>query len=267
MQYRAKNDKRCKRNSGILVLGFIAALCIWLQVMVAQALAASPAGGAGLAAMGVRIEGFGAKSVPIVPRTSVSFQQNKRPWMRSLRLRRQAFDGPEPKMRPAPVPAEKYPVMKRIAGHTWEGKMLYASGSELTPAPFKLNGATRCYLDGRMCILDTLVTLPNGKTRRLLMSGNTSTVDNDFTVKLEPVDDKGPISLFISEVPPDTLLIHEVEKATGKVVLAGSMTIVADGEEIVQVSHEIENGKPQGAQIWKMVKNDMYGFSEDDEDE
>ena len=67
----------------------------------------------------------------------------------------------------------------------------------------------------------------------------------------------GPIYMVLSELPPDTILINEVERATGTVIMTSSLSIVNEGKELVQISHEVgdDNGKVlsiEGHQVWRL---------------
>ena len=65
--------------------------------------------------------------------------------------------------------------------------------------------------------------------------------------------------MILSELPPDTILIQELEKATGNIVLTASLSLVrgtatADNTtELVQIAHELgENGALEGHQVWRL---------------
>jgi hypothetical protein len=56
------------------------------------------------------------------------------------------------------------------------------------------------------------------------------------------MENAGLIYLVVAELPPDTVLLNEVDKATGKIVMTTSLSVVNGGEELVQVSHEVGKG-------------------------
>jgi len=125
--------------------------------------------------------------------------------------------------------------------------MSYADGS-LNKVPLALEGSTQCTIDGTNVRVTSTATFPNGKKRVVAMSG---TVEGDGPFQLNPESDIGPIRLVMTEIPPCTVLIHELERASGRIVLAGSMSIDADASQITQISHEIgEDGQITGAQVW-----------------
>ena len=67
----------------------------------------------------------------------------------------------------------------------------------------------------------------------------------DGTLRLDAVDGNGPICMALTELAPDTILINEVDSASGKIVLTASLSLVTAGgvsgrvSELVQVSHEV----------------------------
>jgi hypothetical protein len=68
--------------------------------------------------------------------------------------------------------------------------------------------------------------------------------------------------MHLTELGSDTILINEVEEATGKTILTASLSITTTMEgskkgemELVQVSHEIGEGTQsiiQGHQVWRL---------------
>ena len=76
---------------------------------------------------------------------------------------------------------------------------------------------------------------------------------------LSPVEN-GPIVMKLSEIAPDTILINEVEKESGKIIMTSSITVLQTnrGTELVGVSHEVGDvGKDsiEGHQLWRMMEN------------
>lgn len=77
-------------------------------------------------------------------------------------------------------------------------------------------------------------------------------------ITLEPIDEEGPIIMKLSEVYPDTILINEEERATGKTIMTSSVSIVQgrNGMELAGVSHEVGDEMKnviEGHQIWRMT--------------
>ena len=156
-------------------------------------------------------------------------------------------------------------MLSRIAGLEFTGDCRYVD-SALTPlTSLKLSGGTKYDItNGTTLQLTSFLTFPNGKTRTVVMQGERQIFPPKHEVTtLEPVDDAGPIVMQLSEVYPDTILINEVEKATGRVVMTTSLSIVKGmkGIELVGVSHEVggsgasgEGGVAiEGHQVWRMT--------------
>ena len=89
--------------------------------------------------------------------------------------------------------------------------------------------------------------------------GESSTFPPEHEViTLKPIDEEGPIIMKLSEVYPDTILINEEERATGKTIMTSSVSIVQgrNGMELVGVSHEVGDEMKnviEGHQIWRMI--------------
>jgi hypothetical protein len=146
-----------------------------------------------------------------------------------------------------------FPVLSRIAGRVWVGEMRYVGG-QMDVAPFVLLCTTTCVLEDSTCTIESSVTFPNGKTRTVTMRGK-KTGKQDRSFRLDPLDEAGPIYLRLVEVATDTVLLQEFNKTDERVVLTGSISVVADGEEIVQVAHELADqpGPVKGYQILRMT--------------
>mmetsp|Transcript_13760 Transcript_13760/g.28833 ORF Transcript_13760/g.28833 Transcript_13760/m.28833 type:complete len:142 (+) Transcript_13760:35-460(+) len=89
------------------------------------------------------------------------------------------------------------------------------------------------------------------------------------SMKLDSIEGDGPIYTVITELKPDTILINELDKATGRVVMTSSLSLVVDQSaaksvtELIQVSHEVgsstTNNKSaiiEGHQVWRFRKTD-----------
>ena len=101
-------------------------------------------------------------------------------------------------------------------------------------------------------------------------------------MRLDPTSETGPISMVISELEPDTILINEVDRATERIVMTSSLSLVTDYTadntvlQLIQVSHELaavpgtaaddknnnnnSNTKPiiEGHQVWRFRRKDAY---------
>ena len=122
----------------------------------------------------------------------------------------------------------------------------------------KLTGGVKYDVNGTTLTLSSYLTFPNGNTREVVMKGErTAFPPTHEVMTLEPVEE-GPIIMKLSEVYPDTILINEVERATGKIIMTSSVSIVQglNGVEIVGVSHEVGDEMKnaiEGHQIWRMT--------------
>ena len=166
---------------------------------------------------------------------------------------------------------EIFPVLSQIDGINWEGKCRYVDGN-LKPANFILTGGTRYDLGRRnakkkdaddkdssddMCTLTSFLVFPDGRSRNVQFKGKRGSLERP-SMRLDPVGEGGPIYMVLTEMPPDTVLLNEVDKATGKIVMTCSLSIINGGQELVQVSHEVGDAKSdmpiEGHQIWRLKK-------------
>ena len=83
-------------------------------------------------------------------------------------------------------------------------------------------------------------------------------------MRLDPVSTEGPIYMILTELDPDTIMINEVDRATHKLVMTSSVSLVTDPADdntvmqLILVSHEVvaspQTGKDsiiKGHQIWR----------------
>jgi hypothetical protein len=178
-----------------------------------------------------------------------------------------------------------FPVIQRIAGVNWTGSYRYIryGTSEEDPSSVKLNltGGMRYDITGSIVTLSSFLMFPDGNARQFIMQGirddlpSSSSTDDDSSglsppIKLTSADevkeggnggDGGPtgICMLLTELAPDTILFKEVEEATGRILLAGSLSITKgpNGElSLVQISEEVGNGENQpiikGHQVWRL---------------
>lgn len=89
------------------------------------------------------------------------------------------------------------------------------------------------------------------------MTGRRDSNNSSSVVTLTSVEEGGPIRMLLTEVGSDTILINEVEEATGKTILTASLSITEGpkGKEVIQVSHEVGEGNQsmEGHQIWRLT--------------
>ena len=145
--------------------------------------------------------------------------------------------------------AARYPVLSKLCGR-WLGEMRYATGDALALAPFTLTGAMDISISGGgACTIESSVVLPNGQERSTRMQVDAADAD-DGCLRFSG---DGPIDALVTEVAPDTVLLREIERASGRCIMSVSMQL---GErprrEVRQVAHELgENaGDVNGVQLW-----------------
>ena len=143
--------------------------------------------------------------------------------------------------------AVRYPVLSKLCGR-WVGEMRYATGDSLALAPFSLTGAMDISISGTACTIESSVVLPNGQERSTRMQ-----VDADEGDGCLRFSGDGPIDALVTEIAPVTVLLREIERASGRCIMSVSMQL---GErprrEVRQVAHELgENaGDVNGVQLW-----------------
>ena len=185
----------------------------------------------------------------------LGLQTRTRLYMSELDDREQASTSNFP-----PPPFKAFPVLSRIAGIEWTGACRYV-GADLVPASnMKLSGGVKYDIDGSTVTLSSFLTFPNGKTREVVMRGEKDIGSTSPSMILRSVEEGGPISMKVTELAPDTLLINEVEEASGKTILTASLSIVQGPKgkmELVQVSHEVSDGSGkdviEGHQVWRLT--------------
>lgn len=167
-----------------------------------------------------------------------------------------------------------WPLLRHLASRgVWRGRMLYVTGAELASGPV-LSGTTEAAIDDDQCTLTSAVVLPSGQQRTVALRGTLA--PNGGASRFESAD--GPIALIVAE-KSGALLLQEVNRTSGAVVLASSMVRVRD-DEIVQVGHELveaEDGsgpRVKGVQLWTLTAFDDdedgeagAGFWSDDDEE
>lgn len=166
-----------------------------------------------------------------------------------------------------------FPVISKIAGMEWTGDCRYIN-KELTPMTnLKLSGGVKYDINnGTTLTLSSFLTFPNGQTREVVMQGTRGVLPPMHEVMiLKPSEGEegGPIDMHLSEIYPDTILINEVMRDSGKIIMTSSINIVQgpSGLELVGVSHEVGDGGEEvieGHQIWRMKSSSTIEFNDFD---
>ena len=68
--------------------------------------------------------------------------------------------------------------------------------------------------------------------------------------------------MALRKLRPDTMLVHEVETSSGRVIMSSSLSLVGNKnkivDEITQVSHEIDDARSEihieGHQAWRLTR-------------
>lgn len=159
------------------------------------------------------------------------------------------------------TPFKAFPTISKIAGIEWTGSCRYVNADLVHLSNLKLSGGVKYEIDGTKLTLTSFLTFPSGATRQVVMQGERKeTTSNSVNAPIDmySVEEGGPIMMKISEIAPDTILIHEVEIASGKTIMTSSVNIVQGmkGLELVGVSHEVGDDIQkaiEGHQIWRMT--------------
>eukprot|EP00548_Thalassiothrix_antarctica_P006404 CAMPEP_0194148982 /NCGR_PEP_ID=MMETSP0152-20130528/35754_1 /TAXON_ID=1049557 /ORGANISM="Thalassiothrix antarctica, Strain L6-D1" /LENGTH=109 /DNA_ID=CAMNT_0038850893 /DNA_START=319 /DNA_END=648 /DNA_ORIENTATION=+ len=97
--------------------------------------------------------------------------------------------------------------------------------------------------------------MSGGKFSNQNNKNNEKTTPLPPSFRLDPISEEGPSYMILTELPPDKVLINEIDKATGKIVMSSSILVINGGKELIQVSHESGNAKGkwiEGHQVWHL---------------
>jgi hypothetical protein len=84
----------------------------------------------------------------------------------------------------------------------------------------------------------------------------------------------GPVFMVVTEMDPDTILINEIEKTSGMIIMTSSLSVVYNDagdqvKELIQISHEVSsspNNKNkatntiEGHQVWRFHPTEGVGL-------
>lgn len=161
-----------------------------------------------------------------------------------------------------------FPVLRRISGVEWTGACRYVNAELVHAEELKLVGGLRYDItdddddDTSTVTLSSFLTFPNGQRREVVMTGSNNKAGGAALRLDSAAEEGGPIYMMLTELAPDTVLINEVEKETGEIVMTSSLSVMsayrsgASETELVQVSHEVGDGssssKVEGHQVWRL---------------
>lgn len=150
----------------------------------------------------------------------------------------------------------RHPVLSKIAGVDWNGSCRYIIGDTKPDSIMLLSGGMHYDLtDDGVCTMTTNLIFGDGRSRQVRMRGFRE--QGASSLKLYPLEDSEPVYTVLTELTPDTILINEIDSDTGKVIYTASLSISSDGNELVQVTHEMGDGlrmPVEGHQIWRMKR-------------
>ena len=158
----------------------------------------------------------------------------------------------------SPGDDDLFPVLRKIQGVDWVGKCRYVDSDLQPAADLVLRGGSRFDIDGKDCTFTSFLAFPDGRSRHVIMKGRRGSPDRP-SMRLESTDEEGPIYMVLTELSPDTVLLNEVDKQSRKIVMTASISLVASGQELVQVSHELGDDKTpvEGHQVWRLKKENL----------
>ena len=125
-----------------------------------------------------------------------------------------------------------------------------------------MRGGSRYKIDGDSMSLTSFLSFPNGKTRQVNMEGKIGSNPIRASMRLDPTSDNSSLRMVLTELPPDTMLIQEVEKFSGRVVVTSSLSLAGKKkkmvDEIVQASHALGGASSEipieGHQAWRLTR-------------
>lgn len=153
-----------------------------------------------------------------------------------------------------------FPVLNRIDGINWQGHCSEVDANMRTMRNRPtLSGGMRYDLHRNgTCTMTSVLMGPDGRTHEIMLQGTRVGKSNKRSIRLDPVSEDSPFYTVLTEVPPETILLNEVDKATNKVIFTASVTLASE-DELVQISHEVEPGQSgieeEGHKIWRLRRS------------
>ena len=170
---------------------------------------------------------------------------------------------------------ELFPVLNQIDGVNWQGScQVVGPDMREQRRRTQLFGGMRYDLHRNgTCTMTSVLMNQDGKTHQIKLQGTRVGKSIKRSIRLDPVNEDSPYYTVLTEVPPDTILLNEVDKATNKVIFTASVSI-ANPDELIQVSHDIDarGMKEESHKIWRLKRSAVLGrnipgsYSERDQD-
>ena len=117
-----------------------------------------------------------------------------------------------------------------------------------------------CYLSLRLSLYT-----PIYRGTRARIEYPSMRLDSPKSKNEDGTSSSGPVFMVVTEMSPDTIMINEVEKVSGMIIMTSSLSVVYNDagdrvKELIQVSHEVSsspNNKNkatntiEGHQVWR----------------
>jgi len=159
---------------------------------------------------------------------------------------------------------ELFPVLNQIDGVNWQGSCEVVGPDmreQQQQRRAQLFGGMRYDLHGNgTCTMTSVLTSQDGRTHQIKLQGTRVGKSIKRSIRLDPISEDSPYYTVLTEVPPDTILLNEVDKATNKVIFTASVSI-ANPDELIQVSHDIDarGMKEEDHKIWRLKRVPVLG--------
>jgi hypothetical protein len=157
---------------------------------------------------------------------------------------------------------ELFPVLNQIDGVNWQGSCeVVGADMREQRRRTQLFGGMRYDLHRNgTCTMTSILMNQDGRTHQIKLQGTRVGKSIKRSIRLDPINEDSPYYTVLTEVPPDTILLNEVDKATNKVIFTASVSI-ANPEELIQVSHDIDarGMKEEGHKIWRLKRSPVLG--------
>jgi hypothetical protein len=157
---------------------------------------------------------------------------------------------------------ELFPVLNQIDGLNWQGTCRVVDGNmRAQKTKAMLSGGMRYDLHRNgTCTMTSVLMHPDGRTHQIKLQGTRVGKSNRRSIRLDPINGDSPFYTVLTEVPPDTILLNEVDKATNKVIFTASVSI-ANPDELIQISKDVggDGMTEDGHKVWRLKRSTVLG--------